>query len=56
LFHPSATDNEDEKVQINMGIAIVVPAKKILEVLNQPALVEKRRLAEQARIASHEMK
>ena len=28
---------------VNMGIAIVVPAKKILEVLNQPKLVELRR-------------
>ena len=28
---------------INVGIAIVVPAKKILEVLNQPRLVELRR-------------
>jgi hypothetical protein len=28
---------------INMGIGIVVPAKKILEVLNQPGLLEMRR-------------
>lgn len=31
------------KATVNMGIAIVVPAKKILEVLNQPDLVESRR-------------
>lgn len=27
---------------VNMGIAIVVPAKKIMEVLNQPKLREER--------------
>jgi len=32
------------KGTVNMGIAIVVPAKKILEVLNQPQLVESRRM------------
>jgi len=31
---------------VNMGIAIVIPAKKILEVLNQPKLVELREKAE----------
>jgi hypothetical protein len=34
------TDEDNEKV--NMGIAIVVPAKSILEVLGQPAVVAKR--------------
>jgi hypothetical protein len=29
--------------RVNMGIAIVIPAKKILEVLNHPELVERRR-------------
>ena len=32
---------------VNMGIAIVVPAKKILEVLNQPQLVESRRVEDE---------
>ena len=35
--------DEDVLGRVNMGIAIVVPAKKILEVLNQPHLVESRR-------------
>jgi len=37
------TDVEDALGKVNMGIAVVVPAKKILEVLNQPRLVEKRK-------------
>lgn len=37
--------SKDEE-QINMGIAIVVPAKKILEVINQPDLVEMRKEAD----------
>ena len=36
--------DEDTYGQVNMGIAIVVPAKKILEVLNQSKLVEMRRV------------
>jgi hypothetical protein len=36
-------DDKDFLGSVNMGIAIVVPAKKILEVLNQPELVELRR-------------
>ena len=40
---PSAKKGEDS---INLGIAIVIPAKKILEVLNQPELVERRMQAE----------
>ena len=34
---------------VNLGIAIVVPAKKILEVLNQPRLLDMRRQGDQAR-------
>jgi hypothetical protein len=35
-----------EKEKVNMGISVVVPADKILEVLNQPDLVEMRRAQE----------
>jgi hypothetical protein len=41
----SISNNEEDAV--NLGIAVVVPAKKILEVLYQPGLVEERREAEQ---------
>jgi hypothetical protein len=37
----------DRKHGVNMGIAIVVPAIKILETLNQPGLVELRKLSEE---------
>ena len=37
------TADDDRYKQVNMGIAIVVPAKKILEVINQTELVEARR-------------
>jgi hypothetical protein len=35
--------DSDKKGQVNMGIAIVIPAKKVLEVLNQPTLVQVRK-------------
>lgn len=34
---------EDHSGQVNMGIALVVPATKILEVINQPELAEMRK-------------
>jgi hypothetical protein len=37
------TDDEEAFGKVNMGIAVVVPAKKISEVLNQPRLVEARK-------------
>ena len=37
----------DRYAAVNMGIAIVVPAKKVLEVLNQPQLVDARRAREE---------
>ena len=40
---------EDAQGAVNVGIAIVIPAKKILEVLNQPQLLENRRLAVEVR-------
>lgn len=39
--------DKDTFGSVNMGIAIVIPAKKILEVLNQPELVEMRRRGEE---------
>lgn len=33
----------DKGGSINMGIAVVVPSKKIMEVLNQPSLLAMRR-------------
>jgi hypothetical protein len=39
--------DSDSFGSINMGIAIVVPAKKILEVINQPELVQIRRKEEE---------
>ncbi len=41
--------DEDTYGRVNMGIAIVIPAKKILEVLNQPQLLDGRRAADEAR-------
>jgi hypothetical protein len=35
------TGDDIQFESVNMGIAIVVPAKKILEVINQPTLAEK---------------
>jgi hypothetical protein len=40
---PAAPRYEDLKVKVNSGIGIVVPAQKILEVLNQRALLEQRK-------------
>ena len=40
--------DEDTYGQVNMGIAIVIPAKKILEVLNQPQLIDARRAVDEA--------
>jgi hypothetical protein len=46
---PADTKNDqlltdsDKNGQVNMGIAIVIPAKKILEVLNQQLLIENRK-------------
>ena len=38
--------SESEKAEaVNMGISIVIPAKKILEILFSPALVEERNKA-----------
>lgn len=39
--------DEDAQAKVNMGIAIVVPATKILQVLNHPPLVEIRRTRDQ---------
>lgn len=43
-----ASDETGNNEPINLGIAIVTPAKKIIETLAQPILVEKRRLREDA--------
>ena len=49
---PLESENEMEDIEggsaINMGIAIVIPAKIILAVINQPELIEKKREAEEA--------
>jgi len=37
----------DQKYGVNLGIAIVTPAVKILEILNQPAMVKIRELADE---------
>jgi hypothetical protein len=37
---------QDRQRGVNMGIAIVVPASKILETINQPKLIEQRKLAD----------
>jgi hypothetical protein len=38
--------------RINLGIAVIVPAKKILEVINQPELLQQRRSAEEVHLKS----
>ena len=38
-----AMDADDFLGKVNLGIAVVIPAKKILEVLNHPGLVEMRK-------------
>jgi len=43
----------DEATTINMGIAIVVPAKKILEVFDHPELVQMRRATEERERVRH---
>jgi hypothetical protein len=48
-----ATMDEDEQGKVNMGIAIVIPSKKILEVLNQPALAQKREEADRKQRRKH---
>lgn len=40
----------EERKSVNMGIAIVVPAKRILETINQPELAAERAAAEEAEI------
>ncbi len=45
---PIASRHEDLKVKVNSGIGIVIPAQKILEVLDQPKLLEKRKEADEA--------
>jgi len=44
----SSLKDDESTEPINMGIAIVVPAKKILEVINQPELVEMRKEGDKA--------
>jgi hypothetical protein len=39
--------DEEAQAKVNMGVAIVVPATKILEAVNHPALVEVRRTRDQ---------
>jgi len=45
-YTDSLAENISTGERVNMGIAIVVPAMKILEVLTQPQLVEMRRREE----------
>lgn len=45
----SDIEDIDSIAPINVGIAIVIPAKKILEVLNQPSLIEVRRQGDEKR-------
>jgi hypothetical protein len=54
VYPRQATQKDKEnKELVNMGIAIVIPAKKIREVLYQPDLVESRRVFDQKRADLH---
>jgi hypothetical protein len=47
--NPIKTKSRDEDT-VNTGIAVVIPAKKILDVLYHPEFVEMRRLGEEAEL------
>lgn len=42
----AVTPDDDGSGAVNMGIAIVIPAKKVMEVIQQPGLVEMRQKAD----------
>jgi hypothetical protein len=47
-----AETDTTSRLLINSGIAIVVPAIKIIETLNHPTLLEERRRAEEEKLKS----
>jgi hypothetical protein len=53
IKNDAITVEEELLKGVNMGIAIVIPAKKILEVLMQPGLVAIRRKADEEALAQH---